>query len=51
MPGYCPIDMTNGPEEIHLRALGPTSFTCADNDKNNKHDYACEYHRLFSTII
>lgn len=51
MPRYCPIAMTNGPEEMHLRALGPTSFTCADNDKNNKHDYACEYHRLFSTII
>lgn len=51
MPRYCPIATTNGPEEMHLRALGPTSFTCADNDKNNKHYYACEYHRLFATII
>lgn len=23
MPRYCPIAMTNGPEEMHLRALGP----------------------------
>lgn len=51
MPRYCPIATTNGPEEMHLRTLGPTSFTCADNDKNNKHYYACEYHRLFATII
>lgn len=51
MPRYCPIATTNGPEEMHLRALGPTSFTCADNDKNNKHYDACEYHRLFATII
>lgn len=25
MPRYCPIAMTNGQEEMHLRALSPTS--------------------------
>nr|XP_034319372.1 uncharacterized protein LOC117687235 [Crassostrea gigas] len=48
IPGFCPISMTNNPEEIHLRARGTTSFECLDDPKINEHHYTCEYRRLLN---
>lgn len=49
IPDFCPIGMTNGAGEIHLRASregGSTSFDCLDDPKINEHHYSCEYRRL-----
>lgn len=45
IPYFCPIRMSNGPNEVHLRALGTISFTCADALNSNLYHYLCEYHR------
>lgn len=48
IPDVCPILMSNGTEEIHLRAKGSTSFSCFDAPNNNTYHYSCEYHRLLA---
>lgn len=47
IPDTCPILMSNGTEEIHLRAKGSTSFICLDAPNSTYH-YSCEYHRLLA---
>lgn len=46
IPDFCPIGMTHGLDEIHLRAYGTTSFDCLDEAYFSKKHYSCEYRRL-----
>lgn len=48
IPDFCPISMTNGTSEVHLRARGTTSFTCADFHNGGPFHYSCEYNRVLS---
>lgn len=48
IPDFCPISTTNGPDEIHLRARGSTSFNCADAPNMSEFHYSCEYRRLLN---
>ncbi|XP_052695677.1 uncharacterized protein LOC128174082 [Crassostrea angulata] len=47
IPGFCPIEMSNNPGEVHFRARGSTSFNCTDALNNDEFHYSCEYRRLF----
>lgn len=48
IPDFCPISLSNRPEEIHLRARGTTSFVCLDDAYFHQRHYSCEYHRLLA---
>nr|XP_019924464.2 uncharacterized protein LOC109619238 [Crassostrea gigas] len=48
IPEYCRFSMSNGPNEVHMRAFGSTSFACGDNPNGSPFNYSCEYPRLSS---
>lgn len=48
IPGFCPISMSNGSTEVHLRARIDTSVVCADDANYSQYHYSCQYRRLLT---
>lgn len=46
IPTVCPISEGTDPNEIYIRAIGPTDFLCHDAPSSHLHHYSCEYHLM-----